>query len=310
MQRMPGKFTALSMCAAGWLLSACTLSTIEVADAPQDAGITSSEGLQETAAKNAVGENASDPGNPGSNVDAPNNEETIVADSSSETEQPTDDAQQPDLTPDDEQTTKAVQITSLVPSPVVPSAQSLVKADSKDEKIGKERVLPGVEIAPSADVFDEVKELTKDPIPSAAEIIALAKAGSVQTVRSFGSLPTLKTYAVYRVSDDHVDTDCFPPSLKRILRLVYNRFGVKPLVHSGYRNVGYNRRVGGTRGSYHTKCMAADIKVPGVSKNKIAKFLRSLPGVGGVGTYGCKTVVHVDVGPRRDWYGRCRKRRA
>lgn len=122
-------------------------------------------------------------------------------------------------------------------------------------------------------------------------------------------LPTLASYAAYSVANDRVSTKCFPGRLRKILGQVHHRFGKKPEVSSGYRSAAYNRRIGGSRGSYHTKCQAADIKVRGVDKYVLAKYIRSLPDRGGVGVYGCKGVVHVDVGPRRNWYYRCRKRR-
>ena len=122
-------------------------------------------------------------------------------------------------------------------------------------------------------------------------------------------VPTLTSYASYSVANNRVSTKCFPGRLRKILGQVHHRFGKKPEVSSGYRTAAYNRRIGGSRGSYHTKCQAADIKVRGVDKYVLAKYIRSLPDRGGVGVYGCRGIVHVDVGPRRNWYHRCRKRR-
>ena len=122
-------------------------------------------------------------------------------------------------------------------------------------------------------------------------------------------VPTLTSYASYSLANGRVSTKCFPGRLQKILGQVHNRYGKKPEVSSGYRSPAYNRRIGGSRGSYHTKCQAADVKVRGVDKYVLAKYIRSLPDRGGVGVYGCKGVVHVDIGPRRNWYHRCRKRR-
>ena len=123
------------------------------------------------------------------------------------------------------------------------------------------------------------------------------------------NVPTLTSYASYSVANDRVSTKCFPGQLRKILGQVHHRFGKKPEVSSGYRSAAYNRRIGGARGSYHTRCLAADIKVRGVDKYVLAKYIRSLPGRGGVGVYGCRGIVHVDVGPRRNWHRPCRKRR-
>jgi len=140
--------------------------------------------------------------------------------------------------------------------------------------------LPGVQLKTGLEGTPEEKP-TKKTVP-----LAPTKA----------ILPTLASYAAYSVANDRVSTKCFPGRLRKILGQVHHRFGKKPEVSSGYR-------------SYHTKCLAADIKVRGVDKYVLAKYIRSLPDRGGVGVYGCKGVVHVDVGPRRNWYYRCRKRR-
>lgn len=119
---------------------------------------------------------------------------------------------------------------------------------------------------------------------------------------------TIKSYVAYRTSGNHVSTRCFPPRLRAVLQKIQRRYGVKPIVNSGYRSASQNRRVGGARKSYHVKCLAADIKVPGVSKYALARYLKSVSGVGGVGTYACKSFIHVDVGPKRSWHWRCRGR--
>ena len=80
------------------------------------------------------------------------------------------------------------------------------------------------------------------------------------------------------------------------------------VVTSGYRSRRYNRKVRGARKSQHMYCAAADVQVPGVSKWELAKFVRSMPGRGGVGTYCHTESVHIDVGPERDWNWRCRRR--
>ncbi|MEP6356341.1 MAG: D-Ala-D-Ala carboxypeptidase family metallohydrolase [Hyphomicrobiales bacterium] len=134
--------------------------------------------------------------------------------------------------------------------------------------------------------------------PTIDDILAKAKSGF-----------DLKSYNSFLKSRSSVDTSCFPPELRRILSLVHKRYGTKPEISSGFRSVAYNRRIGGARGSYHTKCQAADIKVAGVSKYVLAKYLRTIPDIGGVGVYGCRGIVHVDVGPRRNWHRPCRKRR-
>ncbi|MFB2552065.1 YcbK family protein [Ensifer soli] len=104
-----------------------------------------------------------------------------------------------------------------------------------------------------------------------------------------------------------VDSGCFKPRLMGMLKQIEQHYGRKVMVTSGYRPLQVNARVGGSRASRHMSCEAADIQVDGVSKWDIAKFVRSMPGRGGVGTYCHTESVHVDIGPSRDWNWRCRR---
>lgn len=106
-----------------------------------------------------------------------------------------------------------------------------------------------------------------------------------------------------------VRVKCLKPDLISLLGKIERRFGKKVIITSGYRSPTYNRRVRGAKRSKHMSCEAADISIPGVSKWTLAKYVRSLPGRGGVGTYCRSRFVHVDVGDKRDWNWRCRKRR-
>ncbi|WEX07589.1 D-Ala-D-Ala carboxypeptidase family metallohydrolase [Chelativorans sp. AA-79] len=107
---------------------------------------------------------------------------------------------------------------------------------------------------------------------------------------------------------ESVNVSCFKPKLVSTLKAIERRFGKKVIVTSGYRSPEHNRRVRGAPRSQHMNCAAADILVEGVSKWEIARFARSLPGRGGVGTYCHTNAVHVDIGPERDWNWRCGRR--
>ncbi len=91
-----------------------------------------------------------------------------------------------------------------------------------------------------------------------------------------------------------VQIGCFGPRLIGMLKKASQRFGRPVVVTSGLR-------AGGRRGSYHRKCMAADIKIDGVSKQTLAAYFRSLPEAGGVGTYCHNGVVHIDTAEPRNW---------
>ena len=110
-----------------------------------------------------------------------------------------------------------------------------------------------------------------------------------------------------RIQHAGVQVACLRPELVSIIKKVQRRYRRVPIVTSGYRSPARNRRARGARNSMHIYCKAADIQVPGVSKWTLAKYLRSIPGRGGVGTYCHTKSVHIDVGSKRDWNWRCRR---
>ena len=117
----------------------------------------------------------------------------------------------------------------------------------------------------------------------------LAGSRNRETVRLKQSQKTYG-YVLQRVS---VKAKCFPDRLNLVLAHIARKTGGRPIVTSGHRH-------GGRRGSQHRNCMAADIRVPGVSVNRIVAAARTAPDIGGIGTY-CNGIVHVDVGPKRRW---------
>jgi uncharacterized protein YcbK (DUF882 family) len=125
-------------------------------------------------------------------------------------------------------------------------------------------------------------------------------------VASAGSLARLSPNGIL-VQSEKVEVGCFDPALKRLLNTVEAHFERPVLVTSGYRDPRANRRAGGASHSMHIQCKAADIQVAGVTKWDLAKYLRTIEGRGGVGTY-CRTnSVHIDVGPEREWHHPCRR---
>ena len=93
---------------------------------------------------------------------------------------------------------------------------------------------------------------------------------------------------------DYVNIACLSPDLMKIVRKAGEHFKGTPVITSGQRS-------SGRRGSYHRKCMAADFFVPGVERAVLAKYLRTLPEAGGVGTYCHTKSVHIDIGEPRNW---------
>jgi uncharacterized protein YcbK (DUF882 family) len=103
---------------------------------------------------------------------------------------------------------------------------------------------------------------------------------------------------------ESVDTACLKPKLVRMLKQVERHFGKRLVVTSGYRSPSYNKKVRGAERSQHMYCAAVDVQLPGVNKWELARYVRAMPGRGGVGTY-CHQSVHIDVGPERDWNWKC-----
>ncbi len=99
---------------------------------------------------------------------------------------------------------------------------------------------------------------------------------------------------IYTIQTPRVRHRCFPGKLRGVLSHIARVVGRRPLVTSGHRS-------NGRRGSYHRKCLAADIRVPGISVKRIIAAAKSAPAIGGIGTY-CNGIVHVDVGPKRRWH--------
>lgn len=156
--------------------------------------------------------------------------------------------------------------------------------------------LPGVKR--SSAIFGISEDERNKPLSDSQENVQVASVGSFGRYQMVNGL-VLQT--------ESVKVDCFKPELMKILRVVERRYGKKVMVTSGYRSPQRNRRAGGVQNSSHIYCKAADIQVEGVSKWDLAKFLRTVDGRGGVGTY-CRTEsVHIDTGSVRDWHHPCRR---
>ncbi len=112
-----------------------------------------------------------------------------------------------------------------------------------------------------------------------------------------------------RVTSRSIKTSCFPARLKRLISRVEKHYGKRLVVTSGFRSHAHNRRIGGASRSEHVHCKAVDFRIPGVNKYSLARFVKRLPGRGGVGTYCGKSTIHLDVGKRRTW-NHCGKRKS
>ena len=88
-----------------------------------------------------------------------------------------------------------------------------------------------------------------------------------------------------------------------VLQKIRTHFGKAVTITSAYRTPSRNKAVGGETYSQHLYGRAADIKVNGVSPDKVATFAEKLmPKSGGIGVY--KTFTHIDVRATRSrWHG-------
>jgi uncharacterized protein YcbK (DUF882 family) len=128
-----------------------------------------------------------------------------------------------------------------------------------------------------------------------ASVMALSSAMAADTglvKKRRGNLFKHDYSAAYTVQRVSVKTECFPEKLEAILAHIAVRTGHKPVVTSGHRP-----RSGK---SQHSHCLAADIRVPGVSDKTVVAAASTAPGIGGIGRY-CNGIIHVDVGPKRRW---------
>jgi uncharacterized protein YcbK (DUF882 family) len=69
-------------------------------------------------------------------------------------------------------------------------------------------------------------------------------------------------------------------------------------INSGYRSPSHNASIGGASSSYHTRGMAADITIAGMTPLEVASLANDM-GFGGIKAY--PSFTHVDVGPKRTW---------
>lgn len=148
----------------------------------------------------------------------------------------------------------------------------------------------------------------RDSLDSDADVDIGETDGGPVLLASAGGFARLAPNGL-KVQRQSVDVACLKPQLVRMLKKIEAHYNTSVVVTSGYRSPNYNRRVRGAKNSLHMYCAAADIQVVGVGKWELARYLRSMPGRGGVGTYCHTESVHVDIGPDRDWNWRCSRRK-
>ncbi len=95
-------------------------------------------------------------------------------------------------------------------------------------------------------------------------------------------------------TDPGTSIACLPAELKRVLDAIVKEYGAVR-VTSTWRPAWRARR-----NSFHRRCQAMDMRVPGHSPREVLTFVKTLPETGGHKVY-WNGLVHVDTGPWRTW---------
>ena len=136
----------------------------------------------------------------------------------------------------------------------------------------------------------------------ALEAYSLAKDGGRRLSANF----TVREFACRDGSDPvFIDT-----RLVQVLQSIRDHFGEPVVITSAYRTAAHNKAVGGAKYSQHCYGRAADIRVAGVTVERLAAYAETLlPDTGGIGRYPVRSGrptgwVHVDTRPVKSrWKG-------
>jgi hypothetical protein len=159
-----------------------------------------------------------------------------------------------------------------------------------------ERVEAGVDIDPAEEARVQVASVPASSVvpggPQASDATSPLRSGLSSNGIPFNDGGKKGRGQRWVAAYPNVETDCFPTDLRNALDTIASHFGTTIEVTSGYRNRG-------RRHSLHRSCMAADIRVAGVSPGTVASYAKTVPGVNGVGTYHWVAVTHVDTRAER-----------
>lgn len=110
-----------------------------------------------------------------------------------------------------------------------------------------------------------------------------------------GNTKLSDNFAVYEFAcKDGSDKVLIDSDLVTALQAIRDHFGKPVHISSAYRTQTWNKKVGGSSGSYHTKGKAADIYIEGVSAVEIALYAQTLCNGVGAYYYGSNDFVHID----------------
>lgn len=148
--------------------------------------------------------------------------------------------------------------------------------------------------------------------PKQHSLRALAAASAIAAVLAISACVPLAVFAGgsrgyesnlgVQVSHGNVNTACMSPALRFAIWKIEGHFLKKIVVNSAYRSPSHNASVGGANKSYHTRCMAVDFFIPGVSKSDLINYVAKMDSVGGLGCYSGRKFIHIDVRTRPRGY--------
>lgn len=101
---------------------------------------------------------------------------------------------------------------------------------------------------------------------------------------------------------DGSDKVLIDTELVDLLQKIRNHFNKSVKITSGFRTTTHNKKVGGTKNSYHLVGMASDIQVSGVHPILVAMYSEKL-NAGGIGVY--SNFVHVDTRDKKSRWIEC-----
>jgi hypothetical protein len=192
--------------------------------------------------------------------------------------------------------------------PQTDASRELMRFDNQVEVVPQPKPRPAKELAAQAQKIGAPLNLTanfpkptlqklEQPAPTQPEVKLASLAPDTLPMPDTTQAISLKLPFTPQIAS--VQTGCFPEKLVSFMQAIEGKFRKKVVVTSGFRDHG-------RLGSLHMHCAAADIVVPGIAAKQLASFVKTLPEIGGVGTYCHPWMIHIDVGHRRDWNFGCR----
>jgi len=147
--------------------------------------------------------------------------------------------------------------------------------------------------------------------PAAFQVASAVATEITRPVAGIGNIFRTYVESLITLAGPHVRLTCpdgkaFPEPLLAVLRRAAVHFDSPVEVVSGFRPLAYNRAIYGNhcrrgrcRGdnSQHIRCMAADIRIPGVSTGDLHAWALRQSELGGVGRYR-SDFIHVDIRAR------------